>query len=80
MTNPVTGICAAVYSLRSTGGAGIGDFGDVRHVPWPPAKLFLRVAARLDGEKLRGGLRERGGVLHADRRRLRPLVQIHRIR
>ena len=30
MTNPVTGICAAVYSLRSTGSAGIGDFGDVR--------------------------------------------------
>jgi hypothetical protein len=30
MTRPTTGICAAIYSLRSTGGAGIGDFGDVR--------------------------------------------------
>ena len=44
MTKPTTGICAAVYSLRSNGDAGIGDFGDVR--------LLVDLAAALGLDKV----------------------------
>ena len=44
MTKPTTGICAAVYSLRSRGDAGIGDFGDVR--------LLVDLAAALGLDKV----------------------------